>query len=430
MRLNIPPTWRLIALGDLDSGTRRTIDPREYPNEVFEYYSIPAYQEKQAPIATKGTEIASIKILLEPRSVLFGKLNPRVEKVWRVRTSSGLRQIGSTEWLPIVPSGEIDPDFLYFLCWSEQVMHVAKGQVSGSTPSRQRVDPAAFYRIRIPIPPKDEQRRIAAVLSAVKRAIDRQERLITLTAEFKKALMHKLFSEGARGEALRQTEIGPVPESWAVASLEQFTESFQYGTSVKCGYDVKGSPVLRIPNVVGGHLDVTDLKFGIPKKNEVETVRLRPGDVLFVRTNGVRENAGRCSMYRGELGDSCYFASYLIRIRLGDGLMPAFLEEYTRTENGIRLLAGRAARTADGKFNINTGTLETLLVPKPDIDEQKLIVDALASIDRKARNHAASKATLEALFRTLLHQLMTAKIRVHNLELSALEEAAELVGVA
>jgi type I restriction enzyme S subunit len=62
MRLNIPPTWRLIALGDLDSGTRRTIDPREYPNEVFEYYSIPAYQEKQAPIATKGTEIASIKI--------------------------------------------------------------------------------------------------------------------------------------------------------------------------------------------------------------------------------------------------------------------------------------------------------------------------------------------------------------------------------
>ena len=86
----------------------------------------------------------------------------------------------------------------------------------------------------------------------------------------------------------------------------------------------------------------------------------------------------------------------------------------------MRLLAGRAARTADGKFNINTGTLETLLVPKPDIDEQKLIADSLGLLDRKARNHAASKATLECLFRTLLHQLMTAQVRVHDLDLATL----------
>jgi type I restriction enzyme, S subunit len=170
--------------------------------------------------------------------------------------------------------------------------------------------------------------------------------------------------------------------------------------------------------VVGGHLDVTDLKFGTPKRNELETVRLRPRDLLFVRTNGVRENAGRCSMYRGELGEGCYFASYLIRARLREGLMPEFLEEYTRTETGVRLLAGRAARTADGKFNINTGTLQTLPVPKPKIVEQRLIVDVLASIDRKARNHAASQATLEALFRTLLHKLMTAEIRVGDLDLA------------
>jgi type I restriction enzyme S subunit len=276
----------------------------------------------------------------------------------------------------------------------------------------------------LPRPELAEQRQIAAVLSAVQRAIERQERLIALTAELKKALMHKLFTEGARGEPQKQTEIGPVPESWRVAPLTEFTESFQYGSSVKCGYDVKGPPVLRIPNVIGGHLDVHDLKFGNPKKNELNTVRLRTDDLLFVRTNGVRENAGRCSMYRGELGDSCYFASYLIRVRLLAGLLPAFLEEYTRTETGVRLLAGRAIRTADGKFNINTGTLETLLVPKPDVDEQKVIVNALTTMDAKARNHVASQRALESLFRTLLHQLMTAEIRVGEFDLSALETAA------
>jgi type I restriction enzyme S subunit len=307
------------------------------------------------------------------------------------------------------------PEFLYF--W---FLHIDLATLSspGTVPS---ITSTRVKAQRVMLPPQGEQSQIAVALSAVQRAIERQERLVALTAELKKALMHKLFTEGTRGEPLKQTEIGPVPESWNVAPLKQFTASFQYGTSVKCSYDTKGSPVLRIPNVAGGLLDVRNLKFGNPKRNEIETVRLQSGDLLFVRTNGVRENAGRCSMYRGELGEACYFASYLIRARLHDGLMPEFLEEYTRTENGIRLLAGRAVRTADGKFNINTGILETLLVPKPGMDEQRLIADTLALVDRKASNHIASKAALEALFRVLLHQLMTAQIRITDLDLSVLK---------
>ena len=53
----------------------------------------------------------------------------------------------------------------------------------------------------------------------MQRAIEQQERLIALTTELKKALMHKLFTEGLRGEPQKQTEIGPVPESWEVVEL-------------------------------------------------------------------------------------------------------------------------------------------------------------------------------------------------------------------
>ena len=65
----------------------------------------------------------------------------------------------------------------------------------------------------------DEQRKIAAVLGLVQRAIEQQERLIALTTELKKALLHKLFTEGLRGEPQKQTEIGPVPESWEVHAV-------------------------------------------------------------------------------------------------------------------------------------------------------------------------------------------------------------------
>jgi type I restriction enzyme, S subunit len=166
-------------------------------------------------------------------------------------------------------SADTDPRFaLYWLWYAFDIGEVYFGRQNVTT--IPNLSKSRLGELPMPSPNGDEQRQIAAVLSAVQRAIGRQERLIALTAELKKALMHKLFSEGTRGGPLKQTEIGPVPESWEVAPLKQFTESLQYGTSVKCGYDVKGSPVLRIPNVVGGHLDVSDLKFGNPKKNELE----------------------------------------------------------------------------------------------------------------------------------------------------------------
>jgi type I restriction enzyme S subunit len=60
------------------------------------------------------------------------------------------------------------------------------------------------------------------VLSAVQKAIERQELLISLTAELKKALMHKLFTKGTRGETLKQTTIGLVPSSWIVDRFDTF----------------------------------------------------------------------------------------------------------------------------------------------------------------------------------------------------------------
>jgi type I restriction enzyme S subunit len=178
--------------------------------------------------------------------------------------------------------------------------------------------------------------------------------------------------------------------------------------------------VLRIPNVVGGSIDLSDLKHGQPKRSELDQLRLRDGDLLFVRTNGVLENAGRCALYRSEL-DGCYFASYLIRVRVDSSkVLPAFVNEYARTEQGRSFLSGRAIRTADGKFNINSGTLRRMLLPLPSLDEQKEMVRQLDLVERKLKLQERKHATLTALFRTLLHHLMTAQLRVHDLDLPEL----------
>ena len=268
---------------------------------------------------------------------------------------------------------------------------------------------------KLPLPPLQDQKKIAHILSMVQQAIETQERIIQSTTELKKALAHKLFTEGIRNEPQKQTEIGLTPKSWKVVPLEQAAESFQYGTSVKCGYKVQGKAVLRIPNVVGGDVNISDLKYGKPKLNEIGKLRLQSGDLLFVRTNGVKENAGRCSLFNGEI-DDCYYASYLIRVRLDSyTLNPTFLNEYSRTETGTSFLSGKAIRTADGKFNINSGTLKTMLVPLPAIEEQNEIAKVLSLVDSKFSNAQAKKSSYEHIFHTLLYELMTAKTRIQHL---------------
>ena len=423
MQLELPPTWRLAALGDLDSGNRRTIDPGQHPRESFEYYSIPAYQEGQAPLTTKGVEIASAKLVLEPRSVLFGKLNPRVEKVWRVRASSGLRQIGSTEWLPIVPNGTVDPDFLYFLCWSDQVMYVAKGQVSGSTPSRQRVDPAAFYRIRVPLPPLDEQRQIAAVLSLVQRAIERQERLIDLTAELKKTLMHKLFTEGTRGEPLKQTEIGPVPGSWKMVRLaDMLSEPLRNGHSAKETTDSRGIRTLTLTAITRADFSLANTKTTIALADKVRNLWLSDGDIFIERANTL-DYVGLAALYEGP-SDFAIFPDLLVRIRVQEKqVKPKVLCEYLISHRCRTYFQMNAKGTAGNFPKIDQGIIENLLVPVPSLKEQAKIECAARMLDTKRLTHTRLRARLEGLFRTLLRQLITAQIRVHDLDLFALKKA-------
>ena len=314
----------------------------------------------------------------------------------------------------ILDAFDEDIDFIFYVLKGSLMTELSK-VVSGSTmPYIRKGD---LEKFPIPLPPRPEQKKIAHILSTVQQAIDAQEQIIRITAELKNALMHKFFTEGLRNEPQKQTEIGPIPESWNVLELEKKAKSFQYGTSVKCTYGADGKPVLRIPNVVGGHVDVSDLKFGNPKQSELGKLVLQKGDLLFVRTNGVEENAGRCSQFNCEV-DDCYFASYLIRVRLDPAILnSSFLSEYSRTETGVSFLSGRSVQTADGKFNINSGTLKTMLVPVPEIDEQEDIAQSLMLIDRKIEVARSKKKSLNNLFQALLHELMTAKSRVHELNL-------------
>jgi len=187
--------WKVVKLNDVVDKKRKNINPLKYPDEVFEYYSIPAYYVNQKPVEEVGKNIRSQKFLVKDGTVLFAKLNPRVPKIWLVKSNTKKRQITSTEFIPLYPKNDfINSLFLTYICWSDYVLPKSQELVSGSTPSRQRVDINAFFNIQIPLPSLQEQQEIARILSTTDKKIEVEEKRKVTLEELFKTMLHKLMT--------------------------------------------------------------------------------------------------------------------------------------------------------------------------------------------------------------------------------------------
>jgi type I restriction enzyme S subunit len=361
------------------------------------------------------------KYLLKNEDTLIALTGATTGKIGTYRGISGNAYLNQRVGKLNALSELSDSAFIRYLAQTDEFQRKIKGDILAS--AQGNISPSKIEAIKVIVPTcVDEQRKIAYILSTIQDAIEKQESVINTTTELKKALMQKLFTVGLNGEPQKETEIGFVPESWAVKHLgdNDVLDQMQYGTSIKCEYELDGLPVLRIPNVSNGKIDISDLKFGKPKNNEIGNLQLKKGDLLFVRTNGVKENAGRCAVFNDEL-ENCYYASYLIKVHFKKLLNPDFISLYAETPTGTSFLSGRSVRTADGKFNINTGILKSCPIPVPGIEEQNGIVGILKKVEQKIDLAFNRSMKLKELFSVLLHQLMTAQIRVNDIDFDNLD---------
>jgi type I restriction enzyme S subunit len=318
-----------------------------------------------------------------------------------------------------VASDRLFPQFLNLYLNGEETQRRLK-TIATRAVSQSNISATRLKGFSVPVPSLHEQRQIAAVLSAVQRAVERQERLIALTAELKKALMHKLFAEGTRGEPLKQTEIGLVPESWEIVRLDQIA-TIERG---KFAHRPRNAPQFyggNIPFVQTGDVSNCDGRISryTQTLNEqgLAISRIFPRGTILIT---IAANIG----YTGILEFDSACTDSLVAITATRGDSADFLNHYLQTQQPVM---DRLAPQGTQK-NINIQFLKPWPIPRPSPHEQAAISDALNRVDLKRRTHERMRSSLTSLFRTLLHQLMTAQVRVHDLDLSALEEARPAAG--
>lgn len=270
-------------------------------------------------------------------------------------------------------------------------------------------------RARFPKIPLAEQKKIAHILSTVQRAIEAQERIIQSTTELKKALMHKLFTEGLRNERQKQTEIGPVPKSWEVVELGTLFEKQPQNGIYKHKRDYgSGTQILRIDDFSNDGDVVTRAGNLVTlARSEIETYELEPGDIVINRVNSL-SHLGKTALI-GEIGEEMVFESNMMRFSVDESqVLKEYVFKFLNSPMTKKQIIGTAKR-AVAQSSINQGDVKSIIVPKPSLEEQEEIVKALDATEAKIAHATDKAAVLQDLFRTLLHELMTAKIRVHKI---------------
>jgi type I restriction enzyme S subunit len=272
----------------------------------------------------------------------------------------------------------------------------------GTGTTFQSINRNVLENFPIPLPPLPEQRAIAHVLRTVQRAKEVTEGVIAALRELKKSLMQHLFTYGpvpvtARKRVpLHETEIGPIPAHWRVVRLGEVAAILMGQSPPSESYNSQG---IGLPFLQGkaefGEVYPTPIKWCS------RPLRISPPGAILL---SVRAPVGdvnlapfRCCIGRG-----------LAAICANEKVDTTFLFHW------LRLAKPKLEEHGTGTTfqSIIRNVLEKFPTPLPPLDEQREIARMLQAVAAKIAAEEARRAALEALFKTLLHELMTARRRL------------------
>lgn len=308
------------------------------------------------------------------------------------------------------PKASIDPLFFFYACRAIDLP--ARGYNRHFTVLKEK-------EFSYPVD-ANEQQSVAGVLHKAELALQQQTTLLDNLQELKRAAMCELFTRGLRGEPQKETEIGPMPESWDPRTILELCEIWSGGTPCKSLTEYWSGD---IPWVSGKDLKRPALDDAIDHVSAAGVEagsRLAPEGavLLLVRGMGLAKDLPVAVINRPMAFNQD------VKALVSRGHYPGqFLRSAIYA--GKERLLSQIVPSAHGTMTLNLNDVETFKVACPsNPDEAKDIVTILHTLDRKIDLHRQKRAVLEELFQSLLHKLMTGEIAVSDLDLSALSPAS------
>ena len=301
------------------------------------------------------------------------------------------------------PRNNTDLRFIYHLLGS---MGLARLNSATGVPGLNRNDALASP---IKLPPLPEQRKIAAILSSVDETIENTEAVINQLQVVKKSMMEELLTRGMPGrhKQFKKTEVGDIPKTWNVVSLEDLCSHVVDCPHATPVYTDSGPKVIRTADVVPGQILLAQARHVSDETYRGRIARLepQPGDILYSR--------------EGERFGIAAPIPPSERLCLGQRMMQFRASRETDAEFLCWLLNSQivyrqAVEGVGGSTSphVNVGSIRRFVVPRPPLDEQRLVGHALSTVAANEAAYHQLGAELRALKSSLLEDLLSGEVRV------------------
>lgn len=306
------------------------------------------------------------------------------------------------------PNNGLSGRFLNNVLMSNKVHNHFVRFANGATRFGLTLD--AIKKARIPLPPIEEQRKIAEILGTVDDKISNIDQQISATETLKKGLMQKLFTEGIGHTEFKSTEIGILPKSWEV---KPFGANFDIksGIGFKLSeYSDDGLKLLRIDNVSHGEITWDSIAY-MPHDyiNKYPDVILSEGDILLALNRPITQNKLKIARVKS------YDLPSILYQRVGKVLFLNDNYDHGFTchclERHIYDFVLKNSVGSDQPF-ISLTALRKYLLPLPPLEEQQKIASILTEVDNKIESLKKKKEKYTTLKTGLMQQLLTGQKRV------------------
>lgn len=319
-----------------------------------------------------------------------------------------------TAALRVVDKNAFDPEYV---CLFLHALYL-----SGATETLQRattgirnLDWSEYQSFAIPLLPIREQKVIADTLRRSREGVLIEDNQLASLAKLKHATMRTLFARGLRDEAQKETEIGPVPESWDVIPLGALGR-IGNGSTPKRGigeyWEGGDFPWLTSAKVYDRNITAAEQYVTATALRECHLPIIEPGAILVAIT-GQGKTLGHCAVLGMRATVNQHVAYVATDI---DRAHPSFIRGYLETQYDYFRQVGVGGGSTKGA--LTCAFLRTLPVPlPPTLDEQREVVAVLDAIDRKIELHHQKRAAFDALFKALMNKLVGGELHSSDLDL-------------
>ena len=290
--------------------------------------------------------------------------------------------------------------FVFFLTGPKIQSEILKRAGSSTIPDLNHSD---FLSIKIPLPPLDEQEKIAEILSTWDEAINLTINLIESKKQFKKALMQNLLTAKIRFPQFKdeweEIRLGNIGKSYN-GLIGKVAEDFQNGNSNFITYkNIFDNPKIDI-NIFE--------KVKIMEDEEQNLVKF--GDIFFTTSSETPNEVGISSVLLSKCG-ILYLNSFCFGFRLNNFeiLAPCFAVFYFRSDCFRKQIFKLAQGST--RFNISKTEVLNLTIKLPNLNEQQKIAEVLTTCDDEINLLNSKLENLKKQKQGLMQKLLKGEIR-------------------